>query len=285
MGYHGTAKVTPDLLVRDEKRRHHAKVMLCSLSGNLLKKNIYTSMAIAFNQRDIEEGYRTCKELLDVDIISDDKSALLVQGFHPKRYNLNRHVETAVHIYGIASIWQHKYLMMVRKYHGRLIYSDVDSITFSISKNISMIPGFPISEIIGEFKFQYYPNIPISFICLGVKSYSVVLKSPSNIIFEQIKCKGFNLHPAELSNIISNESYRDKISEFLTKVTKIIRVPQKRQKTDLEGNHFTQVILFTLSFKENGSRFINTKCGRLTTHPYGMVTKDMIPSNKKKPKK
>ena len=191
-----------------------------------------------------------------------------------KKPNLKGNLYIGSEICARARQVMYQHMMTIIEAKGCIYSCETDGIFYTLPKDV--IDPLQFSDVTGHFKAMYpSPLEIISFFALGTRNYCLSYKDIQGSIKNVIKVKGLCLKSNNISDSLSNETYKDYLESHFKNQYKNIYIPQLRKTVNKQTKvPETKIQHYNFSNDLFVKRFV-LKDTSYVTYPFGMKFKNV----------
>ena len=268
--------LTPETISFDHEKREFSKLALNSFLGKFSQKFDQSIQKVVSSEEEIAKYfYSKTFQITDIFALNSFFCQIEVKKKNKTSNNPNRSANCVIgaHIVAFARQFMHQKMVHLVNNGAKLLYSDTDSIIYSLKK--PQPTPLTISPAFGDFKFEIDEESTIlSYYCLGPKNFALQFIDSKGIYGNIVKLRGLTLSNSCNQNIINTSVYDLYLQQAIKKKKLKISVPQIRVRSSKHTK--TKTIRFQKTFFNNSinaKRIIDPNCPNLTTYPYGFNNK------------
>ena len=274
MEYDGILKINADRVQKCAKKQFLYKSLMNEFVGKFGQNAITRNSLFLTTRRKLELIFRDPNQRLHaLHQVNDDCCEVDVESLKRQHGpDRNSCVVIAAYITSFSRIFMHKTFREITARGGRLFYTSVDNICYTLPKDV--VTPLMYGPCVNDFKKEYGTLKVISFYSVGPKETCVTCENELRINDTTVKVKGLMVQNVMNFHSISPPLLKELLDQFLSNKYAQVLIPQLRQRQGQALNS-KQLIYFKFTNRTGNRRILlKSKDQSYPTLPLGF-TKQM----------
>lgn len=264
--------ISPQNIKSNNLKREFFKLALNSFLGKFSQRNNMPITKLVRNEEEIS-NYFYGKTYEITDIFAINKHYCQIELKRKRQSTLppskNTNCILGACIVALSRQYMHEKMMELEKEGAKILYTDTDSLIFSLNKHKKM--PLTMSTCFGDFKYEIDPNYEIqSYFSLGPKNFALLYIDNQGVYHKIIKLRGITLSNEVNKNLVNCDIYESFLKNIFNKKKQSLSVPTVRCKFSKFQKSRAKV--FSKTFFSNSirsKRIINKNCINFSSYPFG----------------